>query len=600
MRKIIEVFKLAFPYWGLWLVAMICMGVFTLCNTFSVMGLIPLIDKVLSNKPIAINLSVNIPYQDLFNSFLSKINALEPLVVLNFICVFLVVITIIKGIAQFVQQVAMEYVSQKISRDLRMKLFEKYFILPSSYYAGAKTGDLITKITMDVSVIQMIFSGRFTNTVLDSLHFFPFLIIVLLIDWRMTLVTVILVPLSMIPIILVGRQIRKISYKAQANLSDISSHVFETLNAMKIVKVFNNKKKEVDRFYAFCQKTIQARVKSQKKEAVLSPVTEFIGIIAGAFLLWWFAPNVLNGKMSLGVFITYITCIGSMIKPIKTLGKIQIMVQNGMAGADRIFDLLNVKNEMAEIEGKEVDVEFKDKLSFENVSFSYDNQNNVLNDISFTVKKGDIVALVGPSGSGKTTIANLIPRFFDPQKGSIKIDGSDLKALKASSIRKILAMVTQEPVLFNTSIFENIGYAKANPSLAEIRKVAALARADEFIMKMPKQYETVVGERGTRLSGGEKQRISIARALLKNPDLIIFDEATSALDAENEKLVQEAIDCVMSNRTVVVIAHRLSTVVKANKIIVIDKGKIVEMGTHKELLNNNGLYKKLFDLSFEL
>jgi len=598
MNKTLRVFKLIIPYTLAWFVAIIFMGIFTICSTASVMGMIPLIDKVLSNKPIELKLSFSIPYESILNDFLAKLNSIESMTLLKMICLFLLIATVIKGISQFIQQYLMEWVSQHVARDLRIKLFKKYFLLPSGFFTGAKTGDMITRITLDVNLIQGVFSGRFTNSLLDTLHFFPFLIIVLLIDWRMTLICTVVLPLALLPIIMVGRQIRKITHKTQQNFADISSNVFEVLNALKIVKIFSQVDRENEQFLNTCNKTVKTKVKAQKKEAVLSPVTELIGVTTGVFLLWSFAPKVLDGKMSLGVFFTYITCIASLVKPIKTMGKIQIVLQNALAGADRIFKILDTPNQQSEISGDINDFSFEKFICFQNVSFEYNKNEPVLKDISFEIKKGEIVALVGRSGSGKTTIANLIPRFYDSVKGDILFDNINSKDISASSLRKKIGMVTQEAILFNASVFDNIAYAKPDASRKEVEEVAKIARAHRFIINMDKAYDTIIGERGIRLSGGQKQRIAIARALLNNPEIFLFDEATSALDAENEKLVQEAIDKAMIDRTVLVIAHRLSTVKKAHKIIVLDGGKIIQEGTHLELINQDGLYKKLYEINF--
>lgn len=598
MNRILKILRLVTPYALVWVVALACMFLFTLCNTISVMGLVPLIDGVLSRKPIRIDLSLSIPFQDRFNALLERLNGMDPLLLLNWICVFLLAVTLVKGLCHFIQEVCMEWISQRISRDLRIRIFEKYFLLPFHFFSGARTGELISRITLDVNLIQVIFSARFSNTLVDSLHFFPFLAIVLLIDWKMTLICTLVIPLALLPIVLIGRQIRKISHKTQQNIADISSHIFEVLGAMKIIKIFGQKNREQDRFDHLCRKTVQVRVRAQKKQAILSPITEMIGIATGVFLVWWFAPNVLDGKMSLGVFMTYITCIACMIKPLKTFGKIQIMLQNALAGLDRIEHLLNSPVEPSELAGDIAAADFRERIVFDRVRFGYDPEHPVLKDISFEINKGEVVALVGPSGSGKTTIANLLPRFFDPQNGRVLLDGVDVKNIRAGTLRGIIGMVTQEPVLFNATVAENIAYARPDASLEEIERVAKFARAHEFIMKMDRAYRTPVGERGCRLSGGEKQRIAIARALLRNPELVIFDEATSALDADNEKKVQEAIDRVMEDRTVLVIAHRLSTVVKAHKIIVIDRGEIVQSGTHRELMQMKGLYKSLYEMNF--
>ncbi|MBN2143356.1 MAG: ABC transporter ATP-binding protein [Candidatus Aureabacteria bacterium] len=599
MKKYLKVLRVAFPYAHVWTAALVFMGIFTLCNAVSVMGMIPLIDRVLAGKPVTFHLSVDVPYKEKLDWLLAWVNQYQPLVLLKMICFFLVTATVIKGISQFFQEVLMEWVSQKIARDLRCALFNKFFYLPMSFFSGSRTGELITRITSDVGLLQVIFSGRFTNSILDCLHFFPFMIIVILMDWKMALICLVVIPLAMTPIVLIGRKIRKFSRKTQENLADVSSRVHEVVGALKIVKVFGQTEKEQSRFGDVCGKAVKIRVKSQKKEAILTPVTELIGVGTGGLLLWWFAPLVLHGKMSLGTFLTYFTCIGCMIKPIKTFGKIQATIQIAMGGADRIFHLLEQPDETGELTGEKMDLKFTEQIRFEQVSYSYQKDIPVLRNINFEMKKGEVIALVGPSGSGKTTIANMIPRFFDPLSGSIWIDGKNMKNIHVSSIRKIMGLVTQEPILFNATVRENICYAKPDAAMEEIVKAAKLARAHEFISSMEKGYDTVIGERGVRLSGGEKQRISIARALLKNPDVFIFDEATSALDTENEKYVQEAIDQVMEDRTVLVIAHRLSTVVKAHQILVLENGRIIQRGTHSELINTEGLYKKLYEMNFE-
>ncbi len=590
--------SLALPYWGACLFSIVCMGIFTIGNTVSLLGLIPLIDRVLSDKPIALTLSVPLPFEKNIQDALFWLNGKDPLWLLQMMCIFLVVMTLVKGFAQFFQQVTMEWVSQKVAHDLRSRLFDKYFALPSDFFTKNRTGDLITKITNDVAVVQTIFSGAFTNTLLDSLHFFPFLFIVFALEWKMTLLIFIVLLFALAPIIAVGRQVKKISKKTQENLSDITSFIQEMLGAIRIIKVFCQTDRERKRFDEVSKKYVRIHFKSKQKQAILSPVTEWIGVFTMVGLLWQFSPKVIHGTMSLGTFFTYFTCIICMIKPIKTFGRIQVMVQIAMSSAARIFQLLQAPIEMCEIQGNPSPVFFKDKMVFDRVHFTYEENTDVLKNISFEVKKGEVVALVGPSGSGKTTLVNLVARFFDPKSGRILVDGRDLRDIHVSAWRPLLGMVSQDAILFNATVADNIAYGNPNAALLQIQKAARCARAHEFIEKMEQGYQTMIGERGIRLSGGEKQRIAIARTLLCDPEIFIFDEATSALDSENEKMVQEALEAVMRERTVFVIAHRLTTVVKANKILVLDQGGIVQSGTHQELLQREGLYKKLFEMHF--
>jgi subfamily B ATP-binding cassette protein MsbA len=561
-------------------------------------GLIPFFDRALSNNPIILKIPAYIPFKANIDNAVVWLNAQNPLGLLQTLCLIFIGITLLKGFAQFLQQVTMEWVSQRIAHDLRSQLFKKYFALPSAFFAKSRTGDLIAKITNDVAVVQSIFSGSFTKMLLDSLHFFPFLLFAFVMEWKMTLFVLIVVPSAVLPIIFVGRQVKKISKKNQQNIADITSFVHEMLGALRIVKVFGQADREQERFAAVSQKSVQIRLKSQKKQALLSPLTEWIGVFTGVGLFWWLSPKVVQGEMSAGIFITYFSCIAFMIKPIRIFGHIHVMVQIALSGADRIFQLLETPIEPCETQGRLLPVSFKDAIVFDRVGFTYEGNAEVLKNISFEAKKGEVIAIVGPSGSGKTTLVNLLARFFDPKTGRVLVDGRDLKDIHVSAWRPLLGMVSQEPILFNATVAENIAYGKPDAPFQQIQNMARQARAHAFIEKMEQGYQTMIGERGIRLSGGEKQRIAIARALLRDPQIFVFDEATSALDSENEKMVQEAIEAVMRDRTVFVIAHRFTTVVKAHKILVLDQGHIVQSGTHQTLVQSEGLYKKLFEMHF--
>jgi subfamily B ATP-binding cassette protein MsbA len=375
----------------------------------------------------------------------------------------------------------------------------------------------------------------------------------------------------------------------------------ETLSSIRIVKAFVNEKEEIRKFSLETTNYLNLHLKRARLDLIAAPITESFGVIIGVILLWYGGTEVILQKGLIPEdFIRFILILFSILGPIKQMGNVNIKIQAGAASAERIFTLLDTKPQVVEIKNPTNLGEFKDSLEYKNVCFEYQKgEEQVLDSVSFKINKGEVAALVGPSGSGKSTIADLIPRFYDVSSGEIIIDGNDLKNLSLSSLRGNMGIVTQEVILFNDTIKNNISYAQPEKSMDQIKDAAKAANALEFIENTPDGFETVVGERGVKLSGGQKQRIAIARALLKNPSILILDEATSALDTESEKKVQTAIESLMKDRTALVIAHRLSTVQKADKIIVIDKGKVVEIGSHETLFEKNGIYKRLYDLQFD-
>jgi subfamily B ATP-binding cassette protein MsbA len=375
----------------------------------------------------------------------------------------------------------------------------------------------------------------------------------------------------------------------------------ETLSSIRIVKAFVNEKEEIRKFSVETTNYLNLHLKRARLDLIAAPITESFGVIIGVILLWYGGTEVILQKGLIPEdFIRFILILFSILGPIKQMGNVNIKIQAGAASAERIFTLLDTKPQVVEIKNPTNLGEFKDSLEYKNVCFEYQKgEEQVLDSVSFKINKGEVAALVGPSGSGKSTIADLIPRFYDVSSGEIMIDGNDLKNLSLSSLRKNMGIVSQEVILFNDTIKNNISYAQPEKSIDLIKDAAKAANAIEFIENTPDGFETVVGERGVKLSGGQKQRIAIARALLKNPSILILDEATSALDTESEKKVQTAIESLMKDRTALVIAHRLSTVQKADKIIVIDKGKVVEIGSHETLFEKNGIYKRLYDLQFD-
>jgi subfamily B ATP-binding cassette protein MsbA len=577
------------------------MLVYTALNGMSVFSVVPLADRIMSNTMIALPESVDrmdLPFEADAKQLIDRINAADKTRLLMNLGVFILLVFLFKGISLYVQEVTMEMVGQRIARDIRSSLYQKYYRLPMTYFTRSRMGELLSRITNDVNLIHEVFSGRFVVNIKDSLQAIPFLITVFVIDWKLSLICTVVLPLLIVPIGAIGRKIKKLSRKTQEKVADISSVITETISGIRIVKIFCMEQYEQNRFFEELGKFMKIRVDFTRKESLYNPLTEIIGAVAVMFVLVVFPPKVMRGEITPGFFITYLICLAAMIKPIRTVGKLNFAVQNAMAALDRIFSLLEAPEGIVDAPGAAEFPGMQKSIAFSRVNFAYEKDKQVLHDITMQADMGRITAIVGPSGCGKTTLVNLIPRFFDPQSGSIRIDGRDIRQFSLGSLRDRIGMVTQETFLFNDTVARNIAYGHEEFSMDRIREIAGIAHAAEFIEHLPHRYDTVIGEKGARLSGGQKQRIAIARALLKNPPILILDEATSALDTESERIVQDAINTLMQGRTVIVIAHRLSTIMRADIIYVMDKGRIAESGRHDELLKKSAQYKKLYEMQF--
>ena len=441
----------------------------------------------------------------------------------------------------------------------------------------------------------------FQRMFVEPINILAFLTLLFIISPKLTAIAILVVPISGAIIFGIARSIRRRAARSQAKLAGITSIIAETLSSIRIVKAFVMKNYELRRFYAQTQKFYELMLKKDRLRLLSSPITETVGASLAALLLFIGARDVLvTQSINSEDFIRFILLLFSVLGPIKSLGNVFNELQNGLASADRVFSILDIKSDINDIENAANLNHFENHIAFKDVSFHYDESSQeVLKNIDFSIKSGQILALVGPSGAGKSTLVDLIPRFYDVTNGSINIDGKNIKDVKLDSLRSLMGIVTQETFLFDDSVKANIAYGLDSVSDDVIKKAAIAANADEFIEELPEGYDTIIGERGVKLSGGQRQRIAIARAIVKNPPILILDEATSSLDTESEKIVQDAIETLMYNRTVVVIAHRLSTVHNADKIIVLDKGLIVDTGTHEELINKDGLYKQLHNMQFK-
>ncbi len=520
---------------------------------------------------------------------------------LRVLCLTILFVFFIKNIFLYLKNILLYMVQLNIVKDIRDKLYIHIQGLSLGYFHKEKTGSITSTIINDVEQLQGSLSVAFQKLFVEPINILIFATLLFIISWKLALIAIIIIPLAGIAIIAIGKSIRRKSRRTQKKISHIMQILSETLSSIRIVKAFVNEKEEIKKFSKETANYLNLHLKRARLDLIAAPITESFGVVIGVILLWYGGTEVILQKGLIPEdFIRFILILFSILGPIKQMSNVNIKIQAGAASAERIFTLLDTKPQIVEIKNPINLGKFKRSLEFNDVHFEYQEGSElVLDSVSFKIDKGEVVALVGPSGSGKSTIADLIPRFYDTTSGEIAIDGNNIKDISLSSLRSNMGIVTQEVILFNDTIRNNISYAQSEKSDDLVREAARAANALEFIENTPNGFETIVGERGVKLSGGQKQRIAIARALLKNPSILILDEATSALDTESEKKVQTAIESLMKDRTALVIAHRLSTVQKADKIIVIENGKVAETGSHESLFEKNGIYKRLYDLQFE-
>ena len=600
--------QLFFRFWPYIIISSISAIVFVLLNSTSMWLVASLINNVLSDfdkivqsqmewaiKP---ELTMNEKLKYWTNLLILRESPAESLKVL---CITLLGVFFTKNIFLYIKNILLRIVELKLVKDIRDRLYKHIQTLSLGYFHKKQTGSITSIVMNDVEQLQVALGVAFQRLFVEPINILTFVTLLFIINWKLALIAVVIIPLAGITIVGIGRSIRRKSRRTQAKIAEIMQILTETLSSIRIVKAFVNEKEEVKRFNKESENYFKLLLQRARLGLISAPITESSGVIIGVILLWYGGMEVLtNNTVSGEDFIRFIVVLFSILGPIKQMSNVNLKIQAGAASAERIFELLDTPPEIVE-DPNPVDLgDFKESIVFNKVHFEYnDGDDRVLDEVDFSINKGEVVAMVGPSGSGKSTIADLIPRFYDVSNGSILIDGHDLRKATLSSIRGNMGIVTQEVILFNDTIRNNIAYAQPNVSEDAIRKAAKAANALEFIEQTPKGFNTLIGERGVNLSGGQKQRLAIARALLKNPPILILDEATSALDTESEKMVQKAIETLMKDRTALVIAHRLSTVQNADKIIVIDKGQVVETGTHKGLYENDGLYRRLYDIQFE-
>jgi len=569
MNLYLRLLKFAYPYKTKLILAMIFMSLCSGAQSFSAYLVKPVLDSIFFEKDM------------------TKLYIMPAAVILLFL---------IKGSFEYVQGYFMGYVGQRVVTDIRNLVFYNMQRQPLSFFDKTPTGSNISRIVNDVSLVQSTVSDSVAAVLKDAFTIIGLVIVAFRMEWKLTLIAFLILPFSIYPIVAFGKKLRKIGLNIQQYLARLTSFLHETITGQRIVKAFSMEEYENKRFTAENETLFRISMKRTKIRALSHPVMEVIGGNAVGVVIWYGGREVILGNSTPGTFFAFMASLIMLYEPIKKINKENHNVQQGLAASERVFEIIDRQPEVME-KPDAVELEkVEGVIEFEDVSFRYD-EKMVLNNVDLKIEKNEVIAVVGKSGVGKTTLVNLLPRFYDVTQGLIRVDGADIRDVTLDSLRRNIALVTQDVILFNDTIRSNIAYG-VEPDEERLFEATRMAFAHDFILKLPRGYDTVVGEKGVRLSGGQKQRIAIARALYKNAPILILDEATSSLDAQSEIEVQRALENLMKGRTTIIIAHRLSTIINAHRIIVIDKGMIVQEGTHGSLIEQEGPYRKLYEIQF--
>jgi len=572
------------PHWKALTLAFIAVLGETLSDILEPWPIKIVIDNILQSKKLP----------DWLGGFVSHTFGHEKLPILNFAVLAVVAIAVVGAASSYVEKYLTTSVSQWVTHDLRRTLYNHIQRLSLSEHDKAQTGDLITRVTSDIGAIQDFINSAFLGMLVNSLTLVGMIGVMLYINWRFTLIALSIAPALFVVVYTFTRRIKQASRAVRKKESELVSVVQEVLTSVRVVKAFAREDFEVSRFESQSLENVETALRARSIKAKLSPIVEVLVALGTCLVLGYGARLALRGELSAGILVVFLLYLGRMYKPMRELSKMSDAVSKAMVGFERIQEVLQVEARVRDLPRARRAPRFKGKIEFEHVTFAYDEKTPVLNDITFKIEAGKVAAIVGPSGAGKSTIISLIPRFYDPQSGRIKIDGVDIREYRLKSLREQISFVLQDTLLFHASIWDNIAYGKPDADPQKVVRAAKLANAHEFIEKMPEGYATMVGERGMTLSGGQRQRIAIARAIIRDTPILILDEPTSGLDSSSEQAVIEALDRLMEGRTSIVVAHHLSSIRHADVIFVIKDSELVERGTHEELLAAGGVYSDLY------